>query len=113
MKFSVQAIQLRIYLGEDQKFQGKPLYECIVLKARELGLAGATVLRGPLGYGHNSQLRSTKVLRLSEDLPLVIDIIDEEDKINDFLPTLDNMMNSGLVTLGKVDIRQYGQSTQS
>jgi len=113
MKSSKQATQLRIYLGEDQKFQGKPLYECIVLKARELGLAGATVLRGPLGYGHNSQLRTTKVLRLSEDMPLVIDIIDEEDKINDFLPTLDNMMNSGLVTLAKVHIRQYGQSTQS
>ncbi len=99
---------LRIYLGENDKADGKPLYEAIVLKARETGLAGATVIRGPLGFGHSSHLHTTKILRLSQDLPLVIDIVDSEDKINAFLPLLDGMMGSGLVTIEKVKFIRYG-----
>lgn len=99
---------LRIYLGENDKADGKPLYEAIVLKARETGLAGATVIRGPLGFGHSSHLHTTKILRLSQDLPLVIDIVDSEDKINAFLPLLDGMMGSGLVTIEKVKVIRYG-----
>ena len=103
-----QALLLRIFIGEDDKFGGSPLYEAIVLKARELHLAGATVLRGPMGFGASSRLHTTKILRLSEDLPLVIEIVDSEDKINSFLPTLDEMMSSGLTTLEKVQVLQYG-----
>jgi PII-like signaling protein len=99
---------LRIFFGEDDKLAGRPLYEAIVLKAREMHLAGATVLRGPMGFGASSRLHTTKILRLSEDLPLVIEIVDSEEKINEFLPVLDGMMSSGLVTLEKVQVLQYG-----
>ena len=108
MQIPKQALLLRIFIGEDDKFGGSPLYEAIVLKARELHLAGATVLRGPMGFGASSRLHTTKILRLSEDLPLVIEIVDSEDKINGFLPTLDGMMTSGLITLEKVQVLQYG-----
>jgi uncharacterized protein len=108
MQIPKQALLLRIFIGEDDKFGGSPLYEAIVLKARELHLAGATVLRGPMGFGASSRLHTTKILRLSEDLPLVIEIVDSEDKINSFLPTLDGMMSSGLTTLEKVQVLQYG-----
>jgi uncharacterized protein len=108
MQIPKQALLLRIFIGEDDKFRGSPLYEAIVLKARELHLAGATVLRGPMGFGASSRLHTTKILRLSEDLPLVIEIVDSEDKINSFLPTLDEMMTSGLTTLEKVQVLQYG-----
>ena len=110
MQIPKQALLLRIFIGEDDKFGGSPLYEAIVLKARELHLAGATVLRGPMGFGASSRLHTTKILRLSEDLPLVIEIVDSEDKINGFLPTLDEMMmsGSGLITLEKVQVLQYG-----
>jgi uncharacterized protein len=108
MQIPRQALLLRIFIGEDDKFGGSPLHEAIVLKARELHLAGATVLRGPMGFGASSRLHTTKILRLSEDLPLVIEIVDSEDKINGFLPTLDGMMTSGLVTLEKVQVLQYG-----
>ncbi len=102
------AILLRIFIGEADKWHGKPLHEVIVLKARELHLAGATVLRGPMGYGHSSRLHTAKILRLSEDLPLVIEIVDSEDTINAFLPVLDGLMGSGLVTIEKVKVLQYG-----
>ncbi len=102
------AMLLRTFFGEDDKFKGRPLYEAIILKAREAHLAGATVLRGPMGFGHSSRLHTTKILRLSEDLPLVIEIVDTEEKIRAFLPTLDEMMTSGLVTLEKVQVLQYG-----
>ncbi|HET7335203.1 MAG TPA: DUF190 domain-containing protein [Rhizomicrobium sp.] len=102
------AMQLRIFLGESDKADGKPLYEAIVLKARETGLAGATVIRGPLGFGQSSHLHTTKILRLSQDLPLVIDIVDSEEKINAFLPLLEAMMGSGLVTIEKVKVIRYG-----
>ena len=108
MQISKQALLLRIFFGEDDKLEGRPLYEAIVLKAREMHLAGATVLRGHMGFGASSRLHTTKILRLSEDLPLLIEIVDSEEKINDFLPVLDRMMSSGLVTLEKVQVLQYG-----
>jgi uncharacterized protein len=112
MQIPKQALLLRIFIGEDDKFKGSPLYEAIVTRAREMHLAGATVLRGPMGFGASSRLHTTKILRLSEDLPLVIEIVDSEDKIDGFLPVLDGMMSSGLITLEKVQVLQYGtQST--
>jgi PII-like signaling protein len=109
MQLPKDAVLLRIFFGEADKFNGKPLYEAIVLKARELHLAGATVLRGPMGFGHSSRLHTSKILRLSEDLPLVIEIVDTEEQINTFLPVLDTMMGSGLVTLEKARVLRYGQ----
>jgi uncharacterized protein len=102
------AMLLRVFIGEDDKHHGRPLYETIVKAAREAKLAGATVLRGPMGFGHSSRLHTTRILRLSEDLPLVIEIVDNEAAIKAFLPTLDVMMTSGLVTLEKVQVLQYG-----
>lgn len=102
------ALLLRIFIGEDEKFGHLPLYEAIVLKAREMHLAGATVLRGPLGFGHSSRLHTAKILRLSEDLPLVIEIVDAEDKINALIGALESMMKGGLVTIEKVQVLQYG-----
>jgi uncharacterized protein len=98
---------LRIFIGESDRWHHRPLYEAIVLKARELHLAGATVLRGPMGYGKSSRLHTAKILRLSMDLPLVIEIVDTEEKINSFLPVLDEMMKGGLVTLEKVRVIDY------
>src|SRR5579885_3248045 len=108
MQIPRNAMLLRIFIGEDDKHHGRPLYEVIVLRARELQLAGATVLRGPMGFGKSSRLHTAKVLRLSEDLPMVVELIDSEDKINAFLPLLDGMMGSGLVTIEKVKVLQYG-----
>jgi uncharacterized protein len=108
MQIPRDALLLRIFIGEDEKHGHLPLYEAIVLKAREMHLAGATVLRGPIGYGRSSRLHTTKILRLSEDLPLVIEIVDSEDKINGFVSVLDTMMLGGLVTLEKVQVLQYG-----
>lgn len=108
MQIPHDAVLLRIFIGENDRFEGRPLYEAIVLKARELHLAGATVLRGPMGYGHSARLHTAKILRLSEDLPLVIEIVDAADSIEAFLPVLDTMMGSGLVTLEKVQVLQYG-----
>ena len=103
------ATLLRIFIGESDEHGGRPLHEAIVLKAREMGLAGATVLRGPMGFGKSSRLHTSKILRLSEDLPLLIEIVDSEDNINAFLPILDGMMSSGLITLEKVQVLQYGE----
>jgi uncharacterized protein len=108
MQVPNDAVSLRIFLGEDDRHDGKPLYEAIVLAARTAGLAGATVLRGPMGFGHSSRLHTAKILRLSQDLPLLIEIVDSEEKINAFLPTLDAMMGSGLVTMEKVKVLRYG-----
>lgn len=102
-----EATLLRIFIGEDDKAEGRPLYEAIVLKARQAHLAGATVLRGPLGFGRSSHLHTAKILRLSEDLPLVIEIVDSKEKIDAFLPTLDSMMTGGLVTLEKAQVLRY------
>jgi len=108
MKLSRDAMLLRIFIGEDDKADHKPLYEAIVLKAREMHLAGATVLRGPLGFGHSSVLHTTKIVRLSQDLPIVIEIIDAEEKINAFVDAIEGIMGSGLMTLEKVKVIQYG-----
>lgn len=102
-----EALLLRIFIGESDRWKHQPLYEAIVLKAREMHLAGATVLRGPMGFGKSSRLHTAKILRLSFDLPLVIEIVDSEDKINSFLPVLDEMMKGGLVTLEKVRVIDY------
>ena len=108
MTIPKDAVLLRIFIGESDHCQGKPLYEALILKAREMHLAGATVLRGPMGFGHSSRLHTAKILRLSEDLPLVIEIVDEEGKIENFLPVLQGMMGSGLVTSEKVKVLHYG-----
>jgi uncharacterized protein len=108
MQIPRDAMLLRIFCGENDRCGSAPLYETIVLKAREMALAGATVLRGPMGYGRTSHLHTAKILRLSEDLPVVIEIVDAEAKIRAFLPVLDTMMGSGLVTLEKVEVLQYG-----
>ncbi len=102
------ALLLRIYIGEDEKHGHLPLYEAIVLKAREMHLAGATVLRGPIGFGRSTLLHTSKILRLSENLPMVVEIIDAENKVNAFVQALETMMSSGLVTLEKVQVIQFG-----
>jgi PII-like signaling protein len=107
MQLPEDALLLRIYLGESDRWQHQPLYEAIVLKARELHLAGATVLRGPMGFGAASRIHTAKILRLSIDLPLVIEIVDTEEKVQGFLPVLDEMMGGGLVTLEKVRVIHY------
>src|SRR5712691_4077011 len=101
------AMLLRVFIGESDRWKHQPLYEAIVLKARELHLAGATVLRGPMGFGKSSRLHTAKILRLSMDLPLVIEIVDAEEKIQSFLPLLDKMVGGGLVTLEKVKVIEY------
>jgi PII-like signaling protein len=98
---------LRIFIGESDRCEGRPLYEAIVLKARAQHLAGATVLRGAMGFGKSSRLHTAKILRLSDDLPLIIEIVDDEEKIAAFLPTLDAMIGGGLVTLEKVRVLHY------
>jgi uncharacterized protein len=107
MKLPTDAVLLRIFIGESDRWQHQPLYEAIVLKAREQHLAGATVLRGPMGFGAASLIHTAKILRLSMDLPMVIEIVDTEEKVNSFLPVLDEMMGSGLVTLEKVKVIQH------
>lgn len=102
-----EAMLLRVFLGESDRWKHQPLYEAIVLKARELHLAGATVLRGPMGFGKSSRLHTAKILRLSMDLPLVIEIVDTEEKLREFLPVLDEMMQGGLVTLEKIRVIDY------
>jgi PII-like signaling protein len=103
------AMLLRIFVGENDKYRGHPVYESIVLKARERHLAGATVLRGLMSFGHSSELHTAKILRLSQDLPLIIEIVDEEAKIKGFLPELEKMMGNGLVTLEKAQVIRYGE----
>ena len=102
------ALLLRIFLGESDRADGRPLYEALVLKAREMGLAGATVLRGPMGFGRAARLHTTKILQLSDDLPVVIEIVDAEDRIRKFLAAAEPMMDAGLVTLEKATVIRYG-----
>jgi PII-like signaling protein len=113
MQIPNDAVLLRIFIGESDRFEHKPLYEAIVLKARELHLAGATVLRGPMGFGKNSRMHTAKILRLSMDLPLIIEIVDGEEQINAFLPVLEPMIGGGLVTLEKVKVIHYRSSNES
>jgi PII-like signaling protein len=98
---------LRVFVGESDRHGHRPLYEVIVLKAREAGLAGATVLRGVMGFGRRSLIHTTKILRLSEDLPMVVEIVDSREKIEGFLPALDEMISDGLVTLERVKVIHY------
>ena len=108
MQVPKEAMLLRIFIGEDDKTEGRPLYEAIVVKAREMHLAGATVLRGPMGFGRSSRLHTAKILRLSEDLPVVVEIVDAEAQIRSFLEAIKPMMGSSLVTLEKVQVLRYG-----
>ena len=103
-----ESVLLRIFISEFDHYHGHPLHEALVLKAREAGLAGATVLRGSLGYGHTSRIHTSKILRLSDDLPLVVEIVETQQKIDAFLPVLDEMMESGLVTIEKARVLRYG-----
>jgi len=107
MQLPEDALLLRIFLGESDRWQHQPLYEAIVMKARELHLAGATVLRGPMGFGAASRIHTAKILRLSMDLPMVIEIVDTEEKVKTMLPFLDEMMGGGLVTLEKIKVIHY------
>ncbi len=107
MKIPQDGYLLRIFIGEGDHWHGKPLYEAIVLKARELQMAGATVLRGPMGFGAKSHLHTAKILRLSEDLPMIIEIVDAKEKIDALMPHIDAMVQDGLVTLERVQVIKY------
>jgi uncharacterized protein len=107
MKLPEEGTLLRIFIGESDKYKGKPLYEQIVIKARELNLAGATVIRGIMGFGADSRMHSAKILRLSEDLPVVIELVDTEENLNKLLPFLDEIVQEGLITLEKVKVIKY------
>lgn len=107
MKIPTDGKLLRIFVGEADRWEGQPLYEAIVLEAKKQGLAGATVLKGFLGFGCKSHIHTAKLLRLSEDLPILVEIVDGEEKIARFLPTLDRMVQEGLVTLEKVQVVMY------
>ncbi len=111
MQIPRDAVLLRIFFGEDDRHGHLPLHEAIVLKAREMQLAGATVLRGHLGFGHSAHIHTSKILRLSQDLPVIVEIVDSQEKIDAFLPVLDGMMTSGLVTIEKVQVLQYGSGS--
>jgi PII-like signaling protein len=107
MKIPEQGYLLRVFVGESDRWQGRPLYEAIVRKARELHLAGATVLRGPMGFGAHSRMHTTKLFELSQDLPMVIEIVDSREKIDELLPHIDEMVLEGLVTLEEVKVIKY------
>src|SRR5262245_55611581 len=107
MKISEEGQLSRIFIGESDKWEGKPLYEALIFKAREIGLAGATMLRGLMGYGAASRVHTAKILRLSEDLPVIVEIVDSPQKIASFLPSIDEMVQEGLVTLERVQIILY------
>ncbi len=107
MTLPEEGMLLRIFIGEADRHRGRPLYEAIVLKARELGLAGATVLRGVMGFGAHSRLHTAKVLRLSEDLPIVVEIVDTEANLRKLLPWLDEVVEEGMVTLEKARVLRY------
>ena len=107
MKIPQDGYLLRIFIGESDRWHGTPLYEAIVIKARELHIAGATVLRGPMGFGANSRLHTTKILRLSEDLPMIVEIVDAKEKIDELMPHIDEMVQEGLVTLERVEVIKY------
>lgn len=107
MQITGPAKKLRVYIGETDQYQGMPLYHAIVLKAKQLGLAGATVLRGAEGFGAHSRIHTTNILRLSEDLPVVVEVVDREERIDQLLHELDAMVTEGLVTLERVEVVMY------
>lgn len=112
MRLPREATLLRLFVGESDKCDGRPLYEAIVERARECGLAGATVLRGVLGYGANSRIHTSKILRLSEDLPMIVEIVDEQQKIEAFLTEIDELIGEGLVTLERAEVILYRHNEQ-
>jgi len=112
MELPTESLLLRIFIGEADRHGSRPLYEAIVLRARELHLAGATVLRGAMGFGKSSRIHTSKILRLSTDLPLVIEIVDSEEKIKAFLPELDGMIGGGLVTLEEARVIHYRERNE-
>ena len=105
-----EAMLLRIFIGESDRYQGRPLYEVIVLEARKRGMAGATVLRGVMGFGADSRMHTAKILRLSEDLPIIVEIVDKPERIAEFLPELDKMIEEGLITLERARVIAYRHS---
>ena len=107
MKLPEDGMLLRIFIGESDSFKGKPLYEQIVLKAREMNLAGATVIRGIMGFGADSRMHTAKILRLSEDLPVIVEIVDTEENLNKIIPFLDETVEEGLITLEKARVIKY------
>jgi hypothetical protein len=107
MQIPEEAQLLRIFIGESDKWKGQPLYEAIILKAREMGIAGATMLRGLMGYGANSRIHTAKILRLSEDLPIIVEIVDGTEKISALLPIIQEMVGDGLITIENVQVLQY------
>lgn len=107
MELPEESVLLRIFIGEQDHYHHKPLYEAIVLKAREMHLAGATVLRGPMGFGMSSRVHTAKILQLSMDLPIIVEIVDSQEKIDAFLPLLNEMMDGGLVTLERAQVIHY------
>jgi PII-like signaling protein len=113
MQAPQQAVLLRIYTEEGKHDGGRPLYEAIVLKARELGLAGATVLRGPMGYGQSQVIHTAKLTDLAARLPLVVEVVDSEDKVRALIAALDGMADIGMVTTEKVEVVHYGRSPRS
>jgi PII-like signaling protein len=112
MKLPQEGQLLRIFIGESNRHDGRPLYESIVLKARSLNLAGATVLRGIMGYGANSRLHTAKILRLSEDMPIVVEVVDTQKNIEKLLPFLDKVVGEGLITIENIRVIKYRQQSQ-
>jgi hypothetical protein len=112
MKIPADGKLLRIFVGETDKWNGKPLYEEIVLLARKEGMAGATAIKGFMGFGRNSHIHTTKILRLSEDLPIIVEIVDSEEKIAAFMPHLDKMIKEGLVTIEKANVVLYRSNSK-
>lgn len=112
MRLPEEAELLRIFIGENDRHAGKPLYETIVLEARRRGMAGATVLRGIMGFGADSRMHTAKILRISEDLPIIIEIVDKPERIAEFLPELDKMIQEGLITLERAKVIAYRHSRE-
>jgi len=112
MKLPEEGMLLRIFIGEADSFKGKPLYEQIVLKARELNLAGATVIHGTMGFGAGSRIHTTKIVRLSEDLPMIVELVDTEEKLNTLMPFLDKTVEEGLITMERVKVVKYRRKGQ-
>jgi len=112
MKLPEEGMLLRIFIGESDSFKGKPLYEQIVLKARELNLAGATVIHGTMGFGAGSRIHTTKIVRLSEDLPMIVELVDTEEKLNTLMPFLDETVEEGLITMERVKVVKYRRKDQ-
>ncbi len=107
VKISGEALRLRIFIGEDSRWHHKPLYHAIVLKAREMGMAGATVMRALEGFGPTSRIHTVNLLDLSGDLPVVVEIVDSKEYVEQFLPVLDSMVDAGLITIDPVNVVKY------